>query len=278
MTQTATGSYLDGLMRVQAQPLAALSSPAWLKQLRARALERVGALTVPTTRDEDWRFTDLSPLTRLSWHPVQGAPQLASADLEQLSLPEAAARLVFVDGRYAAQHSFNHAGLTVENLPAGMAEHGARVEQHLGRHAGFEQDAFTAVNTAFLHDGALIIAARDAVLEAPVQVLCISTQKETASYPRCLVIAQPGSQLTIIEEFVALHDGAGFTSAVTEMALADSAQVNHVRVQRDSTAAFHIANCAVSLSHASRYHAVSVAFGARLSRYNLNVLLAEEGA
>ena len=278
MTGTEAGSYLDSLIRVQAQPPAAHSSPAWLKQLRARALERVGALTVPTTRDEDWRFTDLSPLTRLSWHPVQGAPQLASADLERLSLPEAAARLVFVDGRYAAQHSFNHSGLTVANLPAGMAEHGASVEAHLGRHARFEQDAFTAVNTAFLHDGALIVVARDAVLEAPVQVLCISTQKETASYPRCLVIAQPGSRLTIIEEFAALHQGACFTNAVTEMALADNARVNHVRVQRDSEAAFHIGNCAVSLAHASRYHAVGIAFGARLSRYNLNVLLAAEGA
>jgi Fe-S cluster assembly protein SufD len=277
-TGNSTASYLDSLMRGQAQLAAAHSSPAWLKQLRARAVERVGALTLPTTRDEDWRFTDILPLTRQSWHPVQGSPGLAPADLERLSLPEAAARLVFVDGRYAPQNSFNRSGLTVENLPAGMAAHGASVEAHLARHAGFEHDAFTAVNTAFLHDGALLVVPRNVVLEAPVQVLFVSTQKETASYPRFLVIAQPGSALTVIEEFVALHEDACFASAVTEMALADNAQVKHVRVQRDSTAAFHIANCAVSLARASRYHAVSIALGARLSRYNLNVLLAEEGA
>ncbi len=278
MTGADTGSYLERLVQGQAPAAISSPSPAWLKQLRARALERVGALTVPTTRDEDWRFTDLSPLTKLSWHPAQGAPQLAIADLERVSLPEAAARLVFVDGRYAPQHSFNPGGLTVANLPAGMAAHGASVEAHLGRHAGFELDAFTAVNTAFLHDGALIVAPRNAVLAAPVHVLFISTQKETASYPRCLVIAQQGSSLTVVEEFVGLHEGACFANAVTEMALADNARVDHVRVQQDSAAAFHIANCSVSLAHASRYHAVSVALGARLSRYNLNVLLAEEGA
>jgi len=280
VTGTGTGSYLDSLMQGQAQLPAALASlsPAWLKQLRGHAVERVGSLTVPTTRDEDWRFTDIAPLTKLMWHPVQEAPRLAPADLDRLSLPEAAARLVFVDGRYAPQHSFNNAGFTVENFTAGMAGHGAIVEAHLGRHAAFEHDAFTALNTAFLHDGALIVAPRNVALAAPLYVLFIATQKEAASYPRCLAIAQPGSAFTLVEEFVALHEDAYFINAVTEIAVADNAQVNHVRVQQDGGAAFHIANCAVSLAHASRYHAVSVALGARLSRYNLNVLLAEEGA
>ncbi len=278
MTEAGTGNYLDSLMRGQAPLQAASASPLWLKQLRARAVERVASLTLPNTRDEDWRFTDLLPLTQLSWRPVQGAALISPQELERCALPEAAARLVFVDGRYAPQHSFNHAGLTVENLPAGMTAQGAIVEAELARHAEFEHDAFAALNTAFLQDAALIIAPRNAVLEAPVQVLFVSTQQETASYPRCLVIAQEGSELTLVEEFVALHQGAGFSSAVTEMALADNARVRHVRVQNDSTAAFHIASCAVSLAKASRYQAVSVALGARLSRYNLSVLLAEAGA
>ena len=278
MTATESAGYLAGLIQGQASPPVSLAYPDWLMQLRARALERVGVLTVPTTRDEDWRFTDLSAFTRQSWHPAQGMPQLDAGDLERLSLPEAAARLVFVDGRYAAQHSFNHAGLSVGNLPEGMSLHGAALEAHLGRHAGFEKDAFTALNTAFLHDGALVVVPRNAAPKGPVQLLFISTQADAASYPRCLVVAEPGSELTLIEDYVALHGGAGFTGAVTEMALADNAQINHVRVQRDSTAAFHIGTCAVTLAHASRYRAVSVALGARLSRYNLNVVLAEDGA
>ncbi len=281
---TLTGGYLDSLLQGLSQPPAgsASPSPAWLSQLRARAVERVGALTVPTTRDEDWRFTDLSPLTKLSLQPVRvaspEAPRLADADLAQWTLPEAAARLVFVDGRYAPQHSFNHAGLAVLDLAAGMAGHGALIEAHLGRHAGFEHEAFTALNTAFLHSGALIVAPRNAVIDAPVHVLFISTQKDAVSYLRCLVIAQPASAFTLVEEFVALHDGVCLTNTVTEIALADNAQLNHVRVQHEGGAAFHIAKCAVSLAHASRYRSVSVALGARLSRYNLNVALGEEGA
>ena len=75
-----------------------------------------------------------------------------------------------------------------------------------------------------------------------------------------------------------MQEGAYVTNAVTEIALGDNAQVNHIRVQRDSMEAFHIANCAVSLAHASRYRSVSVALGARISRYDLNAMLAAEGA
>ena len=281
MNTAATTSYLDSLL--QGQPPA--SPLSWLNQLRANAVDRVGALTVPTTRDEDWRFTDISPLTKLSFQPALGAAQpapdlaqLATVEIERWSIPEAAARLVFVDGIYAPQHSFNHAGLTVENLAAGAAPHDAAVQAHLGRHAVFERNAFAALNTAFLHDGALIVVPRDMALAAPVHLLFIAKRKHAASYPRCLVIAESGSAVTLVEDFVSLQNEAYFTNAVTEMALAGNAEVHHVRVQRDGAEAFHFANCAVSLAHASRYHSVSVALGARISRHNLNVLLAAEGA
>jgi Fe-S cluster assembly protein SufD len=92
------------------------------------------------------------------------------------------------------------------------------------------------------------------------------------------VVTEAGSEATLIEDFVTLGDEAYFTNAVTEIALADNARVNHVRVQREGGQAFHIANCAVSLAHASRYESVSVALGARISRYNLNVQQNAEGA
>ena len=144
------------------------------------------------------------------------------------------------------------------------------MQAHLGRHAGFEHNAFAALNTAFLHDGALIVVPRDMALAAPVHLLFIATRKHAASYPRCLVIAEAGSAVTVVEDFVALQDEAYFTNAVTEIALAGNA-AGRIMSGCSATAreAFHFANCAVSLAHASRYHSVSVALGARISRHNL---------
>jgi Fe-S cluster assembly protein SufD len=202
---------------------------------------------------------------------------LQAADIEHFYLEEATTRLVFVDGVYAPQLSSmaTDGGVLLANLPAAVAAHAAVIEPHLGRHAAFRDNVFAALNTAFLHDAALIVVARDVALAAPVHLLFIATQTAVASYPRCLVIAESGSSVTLIEDYVALQDDAYFINPVTEIALADNARVNHIRVQRDSGKAFHIANCAVSLGRSSNYQSVSVALGAQISRYNLDLLLAE---
>jgi len=111
-----------------------------------------------------------------------------------------------------------------------------------------------------------------------VHLLVIAHAQDVASYPRCLVVAGRGSAATIVEDFVSLTDGAYFTDAVTEIVLAEDARVDHVRVQRESSQAFHIGNGAVSLATGSRFRSVSIALGARLSRYNLSVDQAAEGA
>jgi len=277
-TESFAGSYLDGLLagqrRLRASPL------QWLNQLRAEAVDRVGILTVPTIRDEEWRFTDLSPFTKLSFQPAQTVVGLKAADVEHFRIAEAAIRLVFVDGVHAPELSSatREGNVVVANLPAAGAAHAATIELHLGRHAQFRDSVFAALNTAFLHDGALVLVPRDVAAGAPVHLLFIATQKGAASYPRCLLVAESGSAVTVVEDYVALQPETYFTNAVTEIALGDRAHVDHIRVQRDSGQAFHIANCAVSLANMSRYRSVSVALGARISRYDLNVLHAAEGA
>ena len=268
-----TAAYLESLLAGQTQ--LAASPLAWLNALRAAALERVGVLTVPTLRDEDWRFTDISLLTKMSFHPVRTAINLQAADIQRFHIAEAATRLVFVDGVFTPQLSNIDvdSGAVVSNLAAG----GGVCAAHLGRHAEFHTNVFAALNTAFLHDGALIVIPRDIAVATPIHVLFIATQKDVASYPRCLLLAESGSAVTVIEDYVALQEEAYFTNAVTEILLADNAHVDHIRVQREGAQGFHIANCAVALAPASNYHSVSVALGARISRYNLNVQMSEGG-
>ena len=276
MTVVATPNYLAGLLA--GRPPAPASPLAWFNDLRAHAVDRVSATTVPTTRDEEWRFTDISPLTKISFQPARSVAKLAAAGIERFVLPEAGARLTFVDGVYAPQLSFNDSGIEVSTIAEGIARHGTLLQAHLGRHAAFEVNAFTALNTAFLNDGALIVVPRDAAPAAPVHLLFVATQPGAASHPRCLVVAGASSAVTVLEDYVTLQDAAYFTNAVTEIAIADNARVNHVRVQREGMQAFHIAHCAVALAHASRYQSVSVALGARISRHNLSIEQAGEGA
>ena len=279
--------YLESLLA--GQPQLEASPLTWLKALRAEAVERVGVLKLPTTRDEEWRFTDISLLGKTSFASALSATYLEPDQVAHFFIEEASTRLVFVDGIYAPELSSPNAGNgihsdeVVSNLTAAGATHAAAIKPHLGRHAPFTRDAFTAQNTAFLHDAAVVIVPRDVSVAAPVHLLFVATQKDVVNTPRCLVLAEAGSALTVIEDYVVLYqpgwqEETHFTNAVTEIVLEDNAHVTHIRVQREGSKAFHIANCAVSLGRASNYQSVSVALGARISRYNLHVLQTGEGA
>jgi Fe-S cluster assembly protein SufD len=276
-------AYLDTL--VTGLPPLPTSPLPWINTLRAEASHNLDVLPLPTMRDEEWRFTDISALTKLSFAPALSASPLETADITHFYIPEASTRLVFVDGLYAPHLSSpalssTSSGVLVSKLSTALVTHAATIEAHLGRHASFKDNVFAAHNTASLNAAAVIVVPRNVALAAPVHLLFIATQKDVVSTPRCLVVAESGSAVTVIEDYVVLYqprwqEEAHFTNAVTEIALADNARVNHIRIQREGSKAFHIANCAVSLGRSSNYQSVSVALGAQISRYKLDVLLAE---
>jgi Fe-S cluster assembly protein SufD len=270
---------LNSLLTALAPGSSTPKQPDWLKALRDRALERVGVLTLPSTHDEAWRFTPLAAFARQAFHPLRTPSRLQPDDIAHLTLPEATTRLVFVDGLYAPQLSSTRpeTGLVLGTLDAMLATQAPSLEAHLGQHANADT-LFAALNTAFLQDAAVLVVPRDSVLAAPVHVQFISTQPGVASHPRLLLVAGACSQLTVIEDYVALHAGSYFTNAVAEVVLQAHAQVTHVRLQRESAQAFHLASCAVSLGAASRYQSVGISLGAQISRLDLSVRHTAEGA
>tara|TARA_B100000686_G_scaffold341898_1_gene420063 strand:+ start:3433 stop:4746 length:1314 start_codon:yes stop_codon:yes gene_type:complete len=269
---------LEGQSKLSKSPLKRLN------QLRSKAVNQVNKLKFPTKNDEEWRFTDIAPLIKTSFQPLRVVPPLQNSDIEHFYLSETVTRLVFIDGIYAPHLSIQIAkkskdsGVVVSSLATASSKDLEAIETHLGHQTEIKDNIFAALNTAFLHEGALIIVPRNISVEVPIHLLFITTQKETSSHPRCLLVAEPGSNVTIIEDYVTLQEETYITNTVAEFVIADSAHVNHVRIQRDSKEAFHMANCSVSLAREGRYQSVSVAFGARISRYNLNVLLKGEGA
>jgi Fe-S cluster assembly protein SufD len=276
MSVESRNDYLDNLLR--GREAVADAGSAWQRMLRMRAVERANELTVPTTRDEEWRFTDLSPLYRIAFRPVESAGLVEKSQIDAFSIPEAQTRLVFVDGRYSAELSYvdSNDGVTVANLAdvSGTAE--ALAQTHLAQLAAIEEDVFAAVNSAFLRDGALIQVARDRVVSAPIHLLFVATRNDSAVYPRVLVVAETGAQCTVVEDFVGVADGAYLTDAVSEFYVAENARVSHVKLQREAPTAFHIANTSVRVAHGGHYATWTVAFGARISRNNLSITQAGE--
>ena len=256
-------------------------APDALRALRGEALEQANRLTVPTTREEDWRFTDLTPLYRLAFKPAGPSPAVSLESIAAYVTPEAAHRVVFVDGRYAPalSRSSDEAGVTVTALSAAAAESlAAVVEPRLGRIAAIDGDAFRAINTAHLGDAAVVHVRRNAAASAPVHLLFVTTQAQIATHPRVLIVAETGGEVTVLEDHVALADAAYCVNAVTEIDVAANARVRHIRVQRETQTAFHIATSKARLAKDARYDSVAVNLGARISRLNLHVQHDGEGA
>ena len=268
--------YLENLLH--GREAVADAGSVWLRALRMRAVERANELTVPTIRDEEWRFTDLSPLYRIPFRPSTSAGALEKSQIAGFVIPEAETRLVFVDGRFLADlsHVQTHDGVSVANLADVSRSVEIVAETHLTKLASIDDDAFAAVNTAFLRDGAVIHVARDRVADAPIHLLFIATRKDSAAYPRVLVVAEPGAQCLVVEDFVGVADGTYLTDAVSEIYVGENARVSHVKLQREALTAFHIANTSVRVAHGGCYATWAVALGARLSRHNLSITQAGE--
>ena len=276
MSVESRNDYLENLLH--GRDAVADAGSAWLRTLRMRAVERANELTVPTTRDEEWRFTDLSPLYRIAFAPAASAGIVEKSQIDAFAIPEAQSRLVFLDGRYSAElsHVNPNDGVTVGNLADASGPTEAIAESHLAKLALIDNDAFAAVNTAFLRDGAVIHVARGCVVSAPIHLLFVATRKDSAAYPRVLVVTATGAQCTVVEDFVGVVDGAYLTNAVSEFFVAENARVSHIKLQRETPAAFHIANTSVKVARSGHYSTWTVALGARISRDNLSIMQAGE--
>ena len=273
--------YLETLLATQSPPVV----PAALTILRAKGAEQVRSLSLPTSRDEEWRFTDLAPLLRLTFSADVAAPKLGLADIKSWLLPEAAAsRLVFVNGVFAADLSAHTlpAGVKLCTLTEALADPALaeRIAKELGEQNGKDQNVFSALNDALCIDGALLFIERNQILAAPLHLLFINVPQATAhvAASRCFVIAERSSQAIVIEDYVSLGDGAYLNSAVSEFVLGEGAQITHAKLQREAAGAFHIASTDATLARDAQYLFAALTLGARLSRHDVRVRLAGEGA
>lgn len=259
--------------------------PSWVFPVRKAGIARFAELGFPTLKHEDWRFTNVAPITRLPFKPVFTAGPGSAVESVLREMPYAALdsiRLVFVDGVLAPEFSLVDglpAGVRICGLAQALKEQSPVLEHHLARYAQSDANAFTALNTAFFTDGAFIHVARGLSVERPIHLVFISSSKEsgaTAS-PRNLIIAEERSQLTVMETYLSAGNTHGLTNTVTELVAGDNSRVEHVKFQDESPGSYHIAAIHALLGRSSNTILHSFALGSKLSRNSIRTVLAGEG-
>ncbi len=254
----------------------------WLKKLREDAFARFCEAGFPTTKDEDWRFTNVSAIARTQFRSARPA-KLAKSEAAARRVEGAAAQIVLVNGRHAPELSSLKnlpKGVTVASLAELIDRDPATLEKHLGRYASQERDAFVALNTAFLAEGAYIHVARGVVVDAPIVLLYLTTEEDapTVTHPRNLIVAEDESQVAVIEDYVSIGgESVAFSNAVTELVAGENAHVQHYLIEREHLKAFNVSTLRIEQGRSANVASHSVLLGGGLVRNNVHPVLAGEG-
>jgi len=274
-------NYLDSFSAFE-KAAAGYDQP-WLRNLRQEAFTRFCQVGFPTTREEDWRFTNVQAIAQTPFRLAREV-RVSGADIIGAVLAGAASRLVFVNGRFAPELSsldnLPH-GLRVNALAKEITANSPIVEAHLGRYANIQRDAFCALNTAFMEDGAFVHLRRGVVIEQPIHVLLVSTatEKPSMNHPRNLFFIEEGSQLAVVEEYISLGAASrSLCNAVTELVVQQGSVVSHYMIEREHEEAFNISTLRLEQGRNANVASHSLLLGGGLVRNNVHPVLAGEGA
>ncbi len=283
MTTDARAHYLADFSRV-AGTLPGKDLP-WLNRIRSTALEAFAQNGFPTRHDEEWKYTSVSAFEK---HAFQALPDIshqadetdeAVAMLDRFALDKCAGHLLtFHNGRYAPALSSPGrlpAGATLGNLAATLNTAPDALAPYLANED--QQPAFSALNAAFMADGAWLHLKRGTVLEAPVHLLFISTARGGAAYLRNLIVAEAGAQATVIEHYAGADETVYFTNAVTRIFAAENAVIEHHKLQQESADAFHVAGIHAVQQRDSRLASHSFTLGAALTRNDITTVFDASG-
>jgi Fe-S cluster assembly protein SufD len=269
--------YLESFARLSRSSARA---PAWLGELRQEAIERFAELGFPLRTDEEWRFTNLSPLTRTSFVPANGAANKNVGQILNDGVIDAGSgpRLVFVNGRYEPGLSRPAS----EQLRLGRFSDfdPNELKHYLGQYAAYLDHAFIALNTAFLDDGACLVVPGGYESREPIQIVFLSTggPEPLVSHPRVLIVAEREARATVLESYAGPEDETYFTNAVTEIVVQDQAAIDHYKIQREGRQAFHVATLQAFLGRTANFRTHMIGLGGALVRNEVNAVAGDEGS
>lgn len=262
----------------------ARKAPAWVHEVRKNALTTFHELGFPTTKQENWKYTNIAPITKAVYKYSAAPTHVDAALVKKLLLPNTDQFVVtFVNGHFAPEHSQLNgltAGAVVKNLLSAYATHGAIIEANLSKYAKHQKNPFTALNTAFINDGAFLYVPAGVEVHKPIHLLFISTESETpiASHIRNLMVIEEQAKVDIVFNYRSVGNHSNLTNSVTELIAKKESRVELVKVQKESDMAFHVDNLHTHQHERSDVRVFSLALGSAISRNDMSIIIDGEAA
>lgn len=251
--------------------------------VRKEAISNFSKLDFPNTKDEEWKYTNITSLLKYNFKPASIKVEVSVEQVNKFLFDKLEhSLLVFINGQFEEKLS------KIKNLPEGVIagsiakaikQKSPIVEKHFGKYSDFKNQIFTALSTAYTKDGAFVFIPEGKIVEGPVHILFLASSgdENILSQPRNLFVAGKNSQVTIIEHFSSLDQSIYFTNSVTEIVAEENAIVNHIKLQEESKKAFHIGRMEVEQERASNFTSYAISLGGNISRNDFNCKFNDEG-
>ncbi len=258
--------------------------PEWLTAARREAIAGFERSGFPARRDEQWRHTNLTPITRQDFQLAE--PGLFCITAKQVGrgamADSDAFRIAFVNGFFDRNLSSLDGipdGVQIEAISGILHNDPARLKALMTQSEDAGENAFAALNAAFAQDGAFVSIPEGIVLEKPVHLFyySVSNDMPSVSHPRTVIIAGKNSRCSIVERYAGAAGRIYWTNAQTNVSIAENAVVEHCKLQRESHDAFHISHTRIELARDSRYTHHNISLGGGLTRNGVTASLNDEG-
>lgn len=252
----------------------------WLQDIRQQAAQSFTKRGFPTTKEEDWRYTDLRETARQTVRLLTDIqpPSLAAESLSRHPLPaESGLVICFMDGKLqpGSPQPPKVPGLSVQLLsevdPAAREALATRIAAPLTCNS----NPLATLNVALLLDGLVVDIAPGCELPVPLNVLFTNSGR-SAVQNRLLVRLGAGSKATIVEHHIG--NSAGMSNSVTDVICEDDCALTYLRLQAESSGGTHLSGQSFRMHKNSHARLLSLDLGARLARCDLCVDLCGEGA
>ncbi len=255
------------------------AEPAELSALREKAFQQFKKTGFPSTKVEDWKYTNLTPFLKEEFITEQESDLVAVEEslVEKAMVPGLDSyRVVVVNGVYRPDLSDNipHEGVYLFPLSAAIGR--PAFKKHFGQYTDISRNHFAAVNTALFRDGLFLEIKNNTVLGKPLQVVHLTAADDhTFLQPRHLIVVGTSAAATIIESYVTVDNEASvFINHVSEIVVGENAQLQHYYIQTGNEKARYIHHTEVYQLASSVYNNYKASFpGTSLLRNNLNVAL-----
>jgi Fe-S cluster assembly protein SufD len=291
MTDTMIVEGVTSALSPDAVESISAGEPEWLRERRIHAWAVYERTPMPTTKLEEWRYTDLRKKLDLeAFHlpETQRAPDDPAAWPEPLRATmdedhEASGHIVVIDGHVVHADllpELAQKGVILCSLHEAVERHPALVEEHLAVEAmPPEEGKFAALNAALWADGIFLYVPKGVQLELPVRVTRWLNEAGVAYFSRVLIVAERASRVSYVDEVLS-DDFAEptFTSTAVEVIARDGAQVQYVAVQRLGKGAFYQSVQRTLAGRDATLDTLNVGLGASTSRVDLNARLLGPGA